>query len=121
MLRELRMVRQIEGESGRRCFSDGEMDLTVWVSADGMPVGFELCYDKGGCERALRWSDEEGYLHRRVDDGERGEARHKATPVLVPDGMFNAKKISRLFEVNSRDINAAIAGFVLRRLSDYPG
>jgi len=45
MLRELRDVRQIAGESRRRCFSDAGMDLTVWITGDGELAGFEPCYD----------------------------------------------------------------------------
>ena len=43
MLKELRHVRQIAGESHRRSFSDAGMDLTVWITDDGEIAGFELC------------------------------------------------------------------------------
>ncbi len=120
MLRELRNVRQIDNENHRRVFSDEDMDLTVWIAAGGELSGFELCYDKKRCERALRWKVDEGYLHQQVDDGERHFIQHKASPILVPDGIFDSKKISRLFHMNSRDIDVAIADFVFCRLSEYP-
>ncbi len=120
MLRELRDVRQIPGESHRRCFTDDVMDLTVWVSEKGEIRGIELCYDKGKHERAARWTLAEGFVHQKVDDGERGPYEHKATPILVPDGEFPASKISRLFQMKSRDIDRPIADFVLSRLSEYP-
>ncbi len=60
-----------------------------------------------------------GYLHKRVDDGEQGQYQHKATPILIPDGMFDSKKISRLFEMNSRDIDESISRFVFSRLAEY--
>ena len=119
MLRELNNVRQIDGESRRRCFSDADSDLTVWVAMEGTIIGFEFCYDKGKHERALRWNRVEGYLHQRVDDGERRELQHKATPILVPDGVFDRNKISRLFLEKSRDIDSNIADLVLTRISEY--
>jgi hypothetical protein len=119
-LKESRRVRQIPGESRRRWFSSSEMDLAVWVDDRGEINGFELCYDKAKAERALRWKRGSGFLHERVDDGEGRPGRHKATPVLVPDGVFDAKKISRLFAAASRDIDQTIADFVYRRLLEYP-
>jgi hypothetical protein len=119
MLRELRGVRQIAGESHRRCFSDPDMDLTVWVDEDGGIKGFELCYDKIPAERAVRWVSGMGFDHTRVDDGEQS-LWENMTPILVPDGEFPAKKISRLFQDNSRDMDRSIAEFVYRKLLEYP-
>jgi hypothetical protein len=121
MLREIGNVRQIPGESRRRCFSDEAMDLTVWIAENGEMAGFELCYDKGGNERSLRWKRDGGYAHKRVDDGERGrELKHKESPILIPDGMCECKKISLLFEKNSRDIDGSVVAFVSRKLAEYP-
>jgi hypothetical protein len=36
----------------RRCFSDPNEDLTVWVDAGGEIKGFEHCYEKGNAEGA---------------------------------------------------------------------
>lgn len=96
------------------------MDLTVWVDGGGGITGFELCYDKGHAERAVRWDREGGFLHQKVDDGENRGYDYKETPILVPDGRFAVKKISRLFHDNSRDIDSALADFVYRTLLTYP-
>ena len=114
------LVKQVPGENRRRWFSDGTMDLTVWLDEQGGIAGFELCYDKGRNERSLRWKRGEGFVHERVDDGEGRPGRHKATPVLVPDGLFDAKKISRQFEENSREIDPLIASFVVQVLRGHP-
>lgn len=120
MLKESFQIKQVPGESRRRWFSDWSMDLTVWFDDRGEPAGFELCYDKGKNERALRWRRDAGFVHERVDDGEGRPGRHKAAPVLVPDGAFNGNKISRQFEENSRDIDPQIAAFVRAVLNNYP-
>jgi len=119
MLRELRHVRQIAEESFRRCFSGPNMDLTVWVDADGGITGFELCYDKENAERAVRWIKGNGFDHQRVDDGEQ-RPWDNLTPILVPDGVFPVKKISRLFQQNSREMDQSFAKFIYRKLLEYP-
>jgi hypothetical protein len=120
MLQEAKDVKQIEGENRRRWFWDETMDLTVWLDDQDGIAGFELCYDKDRDERALRWKREGGFIHERVDDGEGRPGRYKAAPVLVPDGLFEVKKISRLFHENSRDIDQQIAGFVEETLRSFP-
>jgi len=119
-LKESRHVKQVPGENRRRWFSSSDMDLTVWSDDRGEIAGFELCYDKGRAERALRWRRGAGFVHERVDDGEGRPGRHKATPVLLPDGVFDANKISRLFHDHSRDIDRVVADFVERKLHAYP-
>jgi len=120
MLKEIPDVRQVPGDARRRAFSSAELDLTVWFDDRDGIVGFELCYDKGKNERAVRWSREKGFLHQKVDDGENRPGRYKATPILVPDGVFPVKKISRLFQDSSRDMERSLAEFIYRTLLGYP-
>lgn len=120
MLKEVLDARQVAGDARRRVFFSEKLDLTVWLDDRDGIVGFELCYDKEKNERAVRWSREKGFLHQKVDDGENRPGRYKATPILVPDGAFPVKKISRLFQDNSRDIDRTIANFVYRKLLEYP-
>ena len=120
MLKEILDVRQIPGDARRRVFFSENLDLTVWLDDRDGILGFELCYDKEKNERAVRWSQEEGFLHQKVDDGENRPGRYKSTPILLPDGVFPVKKISRLFQENSRDIDQSVAQFICRKLRDHP-
>jgi len=120
MLKEVDEVRQIPGDARRRVFSSEDLDLTVWIDERDGITGFELCYDKETNERAVRWSREEGFLHQKVDDGENRPGRYKSTPILVPDGVFPAQRISRLFQENSRDIDQSFVKFIYRKLLEYP-
>jgi hypothetical protein len=95
VLRELRQVRQIAGESRRRCSSDPDMGLAVWTDEDGGITDFELCCDKEHTEQAVRWIKGKGFDHKRVDDGEQSPWDN-LTPILVPAGMFTAKNIPAL-------------------------
>jgi len=120
MLKEILDVRQVPGDAHRRVFFSDDMDLTVWFDGRDDILGFELSYDKEKNERAVRWNREEGFLHQKVDDGENRPGRYKSTPILVPDGVFPAQKISRLFQENSRDIDQSFANFIYRKLLEYP-
>lgn len=116
MLKEVLNVRQIPGESRRRWFSGQNMDLTVWFDNSGGIIGFELCYEKGKNEHAVRWKQGDEILNWKVDDGENRPGRYKETPVLLSDGLFEAKKIPRLFLKASRGIDRFIVKFVYRIL-----
>jgi hypothetical protein len=115
MLSEIRNPRQVPGEGQRRWFTDEYFDLIVWHDGDGLPTGFQLCYDKNDRERALTWRSGRGYSHERVDDGEI-PGRAKMSPVLVPDGSFARSTIAALFLEDSGAIDPEIRRFVHARL-----
>jgi hypothetical protein len=119
-LKEWPRVRQIPGESKRRWFSSEEFDLIVWYSEDRHITGFELCYDKTGQQRSIAWRSREGYCHMAVDDGEHGPDRHKATPILVADGAFDATSVHSSFLEASHALPEEIAVFVLQALERHP-
>jgi len=122
MLHEVQNARQVEGEGFRRWFTDQYLDLIVWYAGDDAshPIeGFQLCYDKAVKERALTWRRNRGFLHEKVDDGEVMFAA-KMTPVLVPDGLFDARLIASRFKAESGEIDGRIAKLVLDTLARYP-
>lgn len=111
-LREIRFVRQVEGERRRRWFTSETMDLIVWIDETWAPVAFQLCYDKGTNERALTFSADGKVSHERVDDGESDRAPLKATPVLIVGGYFDPIRVKRLFDEASLDLPKPILAFV---------
>ena len=122
MLRELGNVRQIEGDPRRRWFADDHFDLIVWFNEKDGIIGFQLCYDKFEEERALTWFEEIGYTHRKVDDGEQYPgAMLKATPILIPDGVFEHEEIARRFRQESGEIEDRVSRFVYEKLMQYQG
>ena len=120
MLKEYQQVRQIRGESKRRWFSDEYFDLIVWFGDQDEIVGFQLCYDIARTQRALTWQSQKGFTHHKIDDGENRPGKVKASPVLVPDGLFDASTIAERFHAASRKIDAAVADFVYSILQTYP-
>jgi hypothetical protein len=116
-LQEVRRTRQVPGEPRRRWFSSLDLDLIVWLDGAGAPVGFQLCYDKGRTEHALTWEPSTGLVHSAVDDGEFDIGlRHKATPVLAPDGALDLAGLARRFVAASDALPADIVQFVTARL-----
>ncbi|HLW74838.1 MAG TPA: hypothetical protein VKT74_07200 [Gammaproteobacteria bacterium] len=120
MLREIADVRQIEGEPLRRWFTDEHFDLVVWINETRDIVAFQLCYDKMRSERALTWKVDSGFTHDAVDDGENREGRYKATPILVPDGVFDPGTVAAKFLGHSGVLDSKSCDFIYLKLLEYP-
>ncbi|MDD4869161.1 MAG: hypothetical protein PHR77_01275 [Kiritimatiellae bacterium] len=120
MLVETKFTQQISGEPFRRWFSDSSLDLIVWYDVHKIIIGFQLCYKYEGEEKALTWTADQGFSHRRIDDGENRPARHKMTPILVPDGVFHKNIIVPIFESTSQELDADIRTFVCKKLAEFP-
>jgi hypothetical protein len=121
VLREIRDVRQVPGELRRRWFTSETMDLIVWVDAADEPAQLQLCYDKGRrrAERAFTWKPGTGFTHTAVDDGEYGNGRYKATPIMVVDGGFNTERVVNLFRNHSINLPDDIVDFVAGKICEY--
>lgn len=119
MLTEIQDVRQIPGEGFRRWFCDNYFDLIVWYDDDGKLVGFQLCYDKVGRERALTWTRQHGFQHNRIDSGE-VSGHVKMTPVIIADGDFSSEPIAELFHKECARIDSAVSRFVYSAVKGYP-
>jgi hypothetical protein len=113
-------VHQRSDEPRRRWFQSDDEDLIVWFEADGRIVGFQLCYERARGERAFTWGDTAGYSHLRVDDGEAIGKPRKSSPILLPDGAFDAHAVLELFTAISAELPPDVAAFVRRKIQDYP-
>lgn len=113
-------VRQIPGDPKRRWFYSDDFDLIVWFSDDQSISGFELCYDKECNAHSIEWKKAGGFRHMAVDDGEQRPGKHKATPILVPDGSFDAMRVYTTFLEASKLLPEEIASHVLQALEQHP-
>ena len=118
MLRELRNIRQHEGEGPRRWFADPDLDLILWYDREAPDriVGFQLCYDKQAAEHALTWREPGGFTHNRVDTGEEIPSKNQS-PILVQDGAIPVERIQRLFDAAGEELDADVRTFVRERLA----
>ncbi len=119
-LREIGHVRQYEDEPYRRWYQCSDMDLIVWTVADARVVAFQLCYDTLHGEKALVWSEDNGFAHHGVDDGEDLPTRNM-TPIMVEDGAFDKSRIASMFDESDDRLPDWIAEFVHEKLLAYPG
>jgi multidrug transporter EmrE-like cation transporter len=87
---------QLPGEPRRRWFTDSDFDLIVWFTPAGTICSFQLCYDRRRRERALTWTQDGGFSHDRIDDGEASPAKNR-TPILVDGGSSVPDDILRRF------------------------
>jgi len=111
-------IRPVPNDLDRRWISDDYFDLIVWYESQDTIHGFQLCYDKPHCERALTWTRTRGYLHTGIDSGESKPTANR-TPILVADGAFPAEQVRREFIVRGNLLPAEIRELVLERIKDY--
>jgi hypothetical protein len=116
MLIEVNNVRQIKDEPHRRWFTSDWFDLIVWYETPETISGFQLCYAKNENERALTWKGADHWYHLGVDDGENRGQLHKASPMLVMDGKFNADLVLSRFMAECTQLPEALSAFIVNRL-----
>lgn len=78
---------------------------------------FQLCYDRRRNERVLTWTEDVGYTHDRLDDGE-GTPTKNRSPILVSEGEFPVTTVLDSFEKSSLQIEAPIGLFVAQKLRE---
>lgn len=110
--------KQITGEPARRWLCDDYFDLILWRGGNGEWIGFQVCYDVNGQERALTWMATGGFSHTMVDSGE-SDPGANYTPILLPATHFPTGLIHREFELRSRAIDPAIRTWVLGKIAEY--
>lgn len=120
MLQETKGTSQLPGEPFRRWFSDETFDIIVWYTDNKDIMGFQLCYREALDQKALTWFKGKGFTHKRVDDGEGRPFRHKMTPILVPDGIFERDHVLELFEERSKAIDPEVVRIVTQTIKKYP-
>jgi hypothetical protein len=117
MLREIPAARQIPGEPKRRWFTSQNMDLFVWTSDEGSPIGFQLCYDKQSREHALTWTDAVGFGHTAVDGGESRPGRYKGAPILVANGAVDTGHILEQFRLEAASLPVELVHLIEGRIA----
>lgn len=121
MLREIKGARRHDKEARRRWFSSARMDLFVWYGSGDDPVGFQLCYDRGGCEHALTWTAPDEFRLERVDDGETRPDRPKATPVLRAADRTDSVQLASLMEREAAGLPPELETLVSEQVARYAG
>ena len=120
MLKEWEGVRQRLEEGRRRWFTDEHFDLILWYDSEDVLLGFQLCYDKTGSERAITWFASGTYTHAKVDTGE-SSFGIKETAVLVSDGVFDSGAVAERFRAAATKVDPDVVDLVVGRLNAYPG
>jgi hypothetical protein len=118
MLREVLIVEQSDPSLKRRWFESDYFDLFIWQDLGGAFVRFQLCYDVELNERALVWSNPDGFYHDGVDHGDSGDGRGQA-PILVRDGKFDSGTVVPRFEREAAQIPADVHDFVIAKMREH--
>lgn len=120
MLYEITHIRQSRRPRIKRWFTSQEMDLFVWTRT-GMPVHFQLYFDKSGTEKVICWDIHEGFTSYHVNNGETSPDRYKQTPLLRTSFMrLDLRVIARDFLAACTHVDTGISDFVYARLMEMP-
>jgi len=120
MLREIGNIRQYPGQFFRRWFSDEALDLFVWYDAAGGRIaGFQLCFDKDKRERALTYTDENGYSLNEVYAD--GSAWDMSSPVLaaVPGTEFPRVRLLAQLGERGEALDRRLREYLTEKLEEY--
>jgi uroporphyrinogen-III synthase len=116
-LREVSNVVQRPREPRRRWFASETLDLLIWVSDAGDPLGFQLSWHDGGKGHALTSRLGEPLAYERVDEGSRGGAGYARSATLhtaIED--YDIALIQPRFAAVSAELPAGFRAYVLREL-----
>lgn len=106
MLIEVKNVRQYPEEGVRRWFMDKDMDLILWYDKDTKKlIGFQISYDKRSVQRTVTW--------KSANEG-------KTSSSLTCDGPYNNKRVIRLLENNSDEVEEQLRIFIIHQLKSKP-
>lgn len=117
-LAEVRPVRQDAPGLRKRWFRTVGLDLFVWSRGDSVSR-LQLGYKRAGGEFCLSWSEDEGYRHEQVDDGEGHPLQYKASPILLPDGEFPLAEVLERFRLAAGGINRSLRELVLAVIEGF--
>ena len=117
MLREIAEARQKINEPKKRWFSSLSMDLFIWLNPDDEIISYHLTYNKPYDEKALVWSEEKGFSHFGVDEGDR-PGKHPGSPLLVGGGAVSPRKIIAMLKKNAGELEPAVKDFIVSGIEE---
>lgn len=115
-LREVPNTQQVPGEPFRRWYSNGHIDLVVWLDNYRI-IGFQLAVPSDDGQTAITWREDKGLSVANIDDGEQRPQRPKMTPILVSRHGFDATAALTLFKDASDGLPPGLAAIVEREIS----
>ena len=117
MLREIGYIKQSPGQLFRRWFNDELLDLFVWQEEGGRITGFQLCFDKDKGERALSYSEAEGYSLHNVHTEE--SSLDMGSPVLRRGAELPFPHLLALLNERGTGIDPRVLRYVREKLEAY--
>jgi hypothetical protein len=117
LLSEIKNARQITGEPFRRWYTNGDVELIVWLE-DYRILGYQLVVPAEHGQTAITWRDGTGLSVAGVDDGEGRTAGPKMTPILTGPEKLQPEAVLQLFRGISEGLPAGLAGVVEQTISD---
>lgn len=116
-MQEYTRIRQ-EDNGFRRLFFDEMFDLYVWYSYfQGPIIGFQLVYTHDDMQKALTWTEKEGYSHTGIDEGDRKLINQ--SPMLIQDGVFQYEFVYAELVQRMHNLEPDIRDLVVEKIEAY--
>ncbi len=116
-MQEYKKLRQ-EQNGYRRLFYDDLFDLYVWYTGESPRIiGFQIVYTSGDSQKALTWTEKEGFSHTGIDEGDRTLINQ--SPVLVQDGVFQYDFVTAELPDRMGNLDEEIQELVLSKIENY--
>ena len=115
MMREISKGHETVEGFFERCFKDDLLSLLVWQRADKSIFGFQISYDPADIPRTLTWTEERGFSHAVIDEGESSPLKNRSA-MLKPSGDFDAVGLLLGFDSASEEVSVVEREFVRQKL-----
>lgn len=100
----------------KRWYSDQHNDLFIWLNEAGQITAFQFSYNKSSNEHLFSWSEQHGYSHDRIDDGEDVYLQIKMSPIMVPNGAVDCVQVAATFLRISTALEPQLIEFIHHKL-----
>ncbi len=97
MFKEIKNVRQNEGEPHRRIFQSEKLSLTMWFKEE-LICCFQISYEEDSKPLVFTWDEDKGCSNKVIDEGESRSFRHKVSAVPIAQKVLNKGLLSSVFQ-----------------------
>lgn len=117
-MKEYTKIRQ-EKTGFRRLFYDELFDLYIWYNEKDAKkiIGFQVVYNAAEMQKALTWTEKDGYTHTGIDEGDRTFMNQ--SPILIQDGLFEYDFVYGELLLRMKDLEKEIRDLVISKIEEY--
>ncbi len=117
MLKEITNLNDTSDNLKRRWFTDNDLDLYVWQDHNGTIMQFQFSYNKPQDERIVKWSNNVGLSHYKVESGDPDPYKADTSAILVGEAHLDIDEVQKIFVRAAGKLDQDLYLFILSRLT----